>query len=63
MALTRYDLSPPDYIHVPQAPRIERPEILRRGGDNEWQMWGVSGVTRDGTRTGVSNHTDRKSVV
>jgi kynurenine formamidase len=57
MALTRYDLSPPDYVHVPQAPRIERPEILRRGGDNEWQMWGVSGITRDGARTGVSNHT------
>jgi kynurenine formamidase len=57
MALTRYDLSPPDYVHVPQAPRIERPEILRRGGDNEWQMWGVAGVTRGGERTGVSNHT------
>jgi kynurenine formamidase len=57
MALTRYDLSPPDYVHVPQAPRIERPEILRRGGDNEWQMWGVAGVTRAGERTGVSNHT------
>ena len=57
MALTRYDLSPPDYVHVPQAPRIERPEILRRGGDNEWQMWGVSGVTADGQRTGLSNHT------
>jgi kynurenine formamidase len=57
MALTRYDLSPPDYVHVPQAPRIERPEILRRGGDNEWQMLGVAGVTRDGQRTGVSNHT------
>ena len=57
MALTRYDLSPPDYVHVPQAPRIERPEILRRGGENEWQMWGVSGVTREGGRTGVSNHT------
>ena len=57
MALTRYDLSPPDFIHVPQAPRIERPRVLRRGGDNEWQMWGASGVTRDGDRTGVSNHT------
>jgi kynurenine formamidase len=57
MALTRYDLSPPDYVHVPQAPRIERPEILRRGGDNEWQMWGVNGVTAAGDRTGVSNHT------
>lgn len=57
MALTRYDLSPPDYVHVPQAPRIERPEILHRGGDNEWQMWGVAGVTATGERTGVSNHT------
>ena len=57
MALTRYDLSPADYVHVPQAPRIERPEILRRGGDNEWQMWGVAGRTADGGRTGVSNHT------
>jgi kynurenine formamidase len=57
MALTRYDLSPSDYVHVPQAPRIERPEILRRGGDNEWQMWGVAGVTAGGQRTGLSNHT------
>jgi kynurenine formamidase len=57
MALTRYDLSPPDYVHVPQAPRIDRPEILRRGGDNEWQMWGVTGVGPGGERTGVSNHT------
>jgi kynurenine formamidase len=57
MALTRYDLSPPDYVHVPQAPRIERREILRRGGDNEWQMWGVNGVTAHGERTGLSNHT------
>jgi kynurenine formamidase len=57
VALTRYDLSPSDYVHVPQAPRIERLEILRRGGGNEWQMWGVSGLTASGERTGVSNHT------
>ena len=62
MALTRYDLSPPDYVHVPQAPRIERPEILRRGGDNEWQMWGVAGVTRDGERTGCPTTPGRTSM-
>ncbi len=55
--LIRIDLSPPDYIHVPQAPRIERRPILARGGDNEWQMWGVYGVTERGERVGLSNHT------
>jgi kynurenine formamidase len=57
MALIRFDLSPLDYIHVPQAPRIERPEISRRGVDNEWQMWGVTGVGKNGEPLGVSNHT------
>jgi kynurenine formamidase len=57
MSLLRFDLSPPDYIHVPQAPRIERPEISRRGTDNEWQMWGVTGVGKNGAPLGVSNHT------
>jgi kynurenine formamidase len=55
--LIRIDLSPPDYIHVPQAPRIERRPILARGGDNEWQMWGVYGVSERGERVGLSNHT------
>jgi kynurenine formamidase len=57
MSLIRIDLSPSDYVHVPQAPRIERPELLRRGGENEWQMWGVTGVGHDGERLGLSNHT------
>lgn len=55
--LVRIDLSPPDYIHVPQAPRIERSPILRRGPGNEWQMWGVYGVNAAGDRVGLSNHT------
>jgi kynurenine formamidase len=55
--LIRIDLSPPDFIHVPQAPRIERHEILRRDGANEWQMWGVCGLDASGARVGVSNHT------
>jgi kynurenine formamidase len=55
--LIRIDLSPPDYIHVPQAPRIERRPIFARGADNEWQMWGVYGVNEGGERVGLSNHT------
>jgi kynurenine formamidase len=55
--LVRIDLSPTDYIHVPQAPRIERSPILRRGPGNEWQMWGVYGVSATGDRVGISNHT------
>lgn len=55
--LIRIDLSPRDYIHVPQAPRIERRPILSRGAGNEWQMWGVGGVSADGQRVGLSNHT------
>jgi kynurenine formamidase len=55
--LTRIDLSPADYIHVGEAPRIERRPILARGPDNEWQMWGVYGVNERGERVGLSNHT------
>jgi len=57
MSLIRIDLSPPDYVHVPQAPRIERRPILSRGPSNEWQMWGVYGVAQGGERVGLSNHT------
>jgi kynurenine formamidase len=56
-ALTRVDLSPADYVHVPQAPRIERRPILTRGPENEWHMWGVYGVDDAGDRVGMSNHT------
>jgi kynurenine formamidase len=55
--LIRVDLSPADYVHVPQAPRIERRAIFARGGDNEWQMSGVIGVTETGEQMGISNHT------
>jgi kynurenine formamidase len=55
--LIRIDLSPDDFIHVPQAPRIERRPILTRGGGNEWQMWGIVGVDADGQVVGLSNHT------
>jgi kynurenine formamidase len=55
--LIRVDLSPADYVHVPQAPRIERRPILSRGPGNEWQMWGVYGVDQNGHRVGLSNHT------
>ena len=54
--LIRIDLSPPEFIHVPQAPRIERHAILSRAPGNEWHMSGVSGL-REGVRVGVSNHT------
>ena len=57
MPLIRADLSPVDYVHVPQAPRIERREIFRRGADNPWQMMGVVGVGPDGACLGLSNHT------
>jgi kynurenine formamidase len=55
--LIRIDLSPPEFIHVPQAPRIDRHEILARDATNEWQMWGVCGVDASGGRVGLSNHT------
>lgn len=57
MSLIRIDLSPTDYVHVPQAPRIERSPIFSRGPGNEWQMWGVYGVDASGQRVGLSNHT------
>lgn len=53
----RVDLSPADFVHVPQAPRIERRVFLARDTDNPWQMRVVCGVTREGEGTGVSNHT------
>ena len=55
--LIRIDLSPSDFVHVPQAPRIERHPILSRDAVNEWQMWGVSGIGASGERVGLSNHT------
>ena len=51
------DLSPPDFIHVPQAPRIERRTFCTRTPDNEWHMWTAGSVTSDGERLGLSNHT------
>src|SRR5919198_1301392 len=57
-ALCRVDLSPVEYTHVPQAPRIERRVILARDGTNPWQMRGIVGVdTGGGVAAGVSNHT------
>ena len=55
--LVRVDLSPADYVHVPQAPRIERRPIFARGRDNEWAMLGVVGLGAAGECAGVSNHT------
>lgn len=55
--LVRVDLSPPEYVHVPGAPKIERRAILTRGEGTEWQMSGVVGIGRDGSCLGVSNHT------
>lgn len=55
--MIRVDLSPPDFIHVPQAPRIERRTFCTRGPDNEWHMWTAGSVTREGERFGLSNHT------
>ena len=42
--IVRIDLSPSDYVYVPQAPRIERRPIFARDAENEWEMWGVVGV-------------------
>jgi kynurenine formamidase len=53
----RVDLSPAEYAHVPQAPRIERRVILARDEANPWQMRGVLGVDATGRAVGVSNHT------
>ena len=55
--LIRVDLSPADYVHVPQAPKIERRAIFARGGDNEWEMSGVLGINEAGECLGISNHT------
>ncbi|HYL98990.1 MAG TPA: cyclase family protein [Blastocatellia bacterium] len=55
--LIRVDLSPSDYVHVPQAPRIERRAIFARGPGNEWEMSGVLGLGEKGECLGISNHT------
>jgi len=55
--MIRIDLSPPDFIHVPQAPRIERRTFCTRTPDNEWHMWTAGSVTAAGERFGLSNHT------
>jgi kynurenine formamidase len=55
--LIRVDLSPSEYVHVPQAPKIVRRPILSRGGENEWEMWGVLGLSDAGEYLGISNHT------
>jgi len=55
--MIRIDLSPPDFIHVPQAPRIERRTFCTRTPDNEWHMWTAGSVTAEGERLGLSNHT------
>jgi kynurenine formamidase len=55
--ICRVDLSPVDYVHVPQAPRIERRVILVRDETNPWQMRGVLGVDPGGRALGISNHT------
>ncbi|HKF58488.1 MAG TPA: cyclase family protein [Blastocatellia bacterium] len=56
-AIVRIDLSPSDYVYVPQAPRIERRPIFARDGQNEWEMWGVLGIGQSGEQLGISNHT------
>lgn len=53
----RVDLSPPDFIHVPQAPRIERRTFCTREPGNPWHMWTAGSVTAAGERFGLSNHT------
>lgn len=55
--MIRVDLSPPDFVHVPQAPRIERRTFCTRTAGNEWHMWTAGSVTPDGERFGLSNHT------
>jgi kynurenine formamidase len=55
--LRRIDLSPADFVHVPQAPRIVRTVILTRDEANPWQMRGVTGVDGRGAPVGLSNHT------
>jgi arylformamidase len=53
----RADLSPRDYVHVPQAPRIERRTFCTRTPGNEWHMWTAGSITAEGERFGLSNHT------
>ena len=55
--MIRIDLSPPEFVHVPQAPTIERRTFCTRTPDNEWHMWTAGSVTADGERLGLSNHT------
>jgi kynurenine formamidase len=55
--MLRIDLSPPEFIHVPQAPRIDRRTFCERGAGNEWHMWTAGSVTASGERLGLSNHT------
>jgi kynurenine formamidase len=55
--MLRIDLSPADFIHVPQAPRIERRTFCTRTPDNKWHMWTAGSITADGERLGLSNHT------
>jgi kynurenine formamidase len=55
--LIRIDLSPADYVHVPQAPKIVRRPILTHSDGDEWEMWGVLGLGEAGQYLGVSNHT------
>lgn len=57
LSLIRVDLSPPDFVHVPQAPRIERRAFCTRGGGNEWHMETAGSITASGERFGLSNHT------
>lgn len=56
-SVRRIDLSPADFVHVPQAPRITRRVFLARDERNPWQMRVVCGVTADGEPSGLSNHT------
>ncbi|HXE80785.1 MAG TPA: cyclase family protein [Vicinamibacterales bacterium] len=55
--LIRVDLSPPIFIHVPQAPRVERRTWLARGPGNDWHMTTVCGIDAGGAAVGLSNHT------
>ena len=55
--MLRIDLSPSDFVHVPQAPRIERRTFCTRTPDNPWHMWTAGSVAADGERFGLSNHT------
>jgi kynurenine formamidase len=55
--MLRIDLSPADFVHVPQAPRIERRTFCTRSQGSEWHMWTAGSVTPGGERFGLSNHT------